>query len=81
MIVGQRHIHHGSDDDLTVDDSRFEIVEGDLKLKSGQALDYEAAASVTVTVTATDQGGSGLGYSESFTIAVNDIPDTTPLTP
>lgn len=54
-----------------VSDSRFEVVGGDLKLKSGVSLDFEAASSVQVNVTTTDQGG--LSYSENFTIKVSDV--------
>ena len=55
----------------SVDDSRFEVVDGNLKLVDGVSLDYEAADSVTVTVTATDINGAET--SEEFTINVNDV--------
>jgi hypothetical protein len=55
----------------SVSDDRFEVVSGQLKLKSGVSLDYETQSSVVVKITTTDQGG--LGYSESFTIAVKDV--------
>ena len=55
----------------TVSDARFEVVDGDLKLKDGVTLDHEEAASIDVTVTATDAGG--LTTAESFTITVNDV--------
>ena len=58
---------------LSVDDARFEIVGGQLKLKSGQSLDFESEPTVTVMVTATDQAGSGLALTESFTITVNNL--------
>ena len=38
---------------FTVDDARFEIVGGVLKLKDGVSLDYEAAAELTLVITAT----------------------------
>ncbi len=62
--VGNTHTY-------TVDDDRFEVVSGQLKLKSGMSLDHEAASSVQLKVTTTDQGG--LSYSETLTIAVNDV--------
>src|SRR5690606_34574016 len=40
-------------------------------LKSGQSLDYEAAATVPVTLTFTDAGGET--YEEQFTIHVTDV--------
>ena len=56
---------------FTVDDARFEIVAGELRLKVGESLDYENEASVTVTVTATD--AQGLTVDEDFTIAVGNM--------
>ncbi len=53
---------------FSVSDDRFEVVNGQLKLKAGQALDFEAAASVPVVVTATDRGG--LSFQKTFTITV-----------
>ena len=54
-----------------VSDSRFEVVAGQLKLKTGVSLNYEAASSVNVTVTATDSGG--LSKSQVFTIGVTNV--------
>jgi hypothetical protein len=54
-----------------VSDSRFEVVGGDLKLKSGVSLDFETESSVQLKVTTTDQGG--LSYSENFTVKVTDV--------
>ena len=56
---------HGSTDagdthTWTVDDVRFEIVGGQLRLVAGQSLDFEAEPTVNLTITATDQGG-GVG--------------------
>lgn len=56
---------------LAVDDARFEIVGGALKLKDGESLDHEAEETVTVAITATDDDGGSL--SQSFTITVNDV--------
>lgn len=55
----------------TVDDERFEVVDGQLKLKDGVALDHEAESSVDVTVTATDRGN--LTDGETFTITVANV--------
>ena len=54
-----------------VSDDRFEIVDGQLKLKDGVALDHETEESVSVTVTATDAGG--LSTETTFDIAVGDV--------
>jgi hypothetical protein len=54
-----------------VSDDRFEVVEGQLKLKEGVSLDHEDAASVSVEITATDE--DGFGYTETFNIEVGDV--------
>ena len=53
-----------------VDDDRFEIANGDLKLKDGIALDFEQEPTVHIAISATDSGG--LSVSHVFTIDVND---------
>lgn len=55
----------------TVNDERFEVVDGQLKLKAGVSLDYEAVQKIDVEVTATDS--KGLSVEQVFTITVNDI--------
>ena len=55
----------------TVNDSRFEIVGDQLRLKQGVFLDFEADPSIVVTVTVTDIGG--LSFAKNFTISVNDL--------
>ncbi len=59
----------------SVSDSRFEIVNGSLRLKAGASLDFEAGPSVTVTVTGTDQTGSPFSISRNITLVVTDIDD------
>ncbi|MCE7998119.1 MAG: cadherin repeat domain-containing protein [Rhodobiaceae bacterium] len=61
----------GDSHSYAVDDARFEVVGGELKLKDGVSLDHEAESSVAVEVTTTD--ASGATYSETFTIAVGDV--------
>jgi hypothetical protein len=62
--VGDMHTY-------SVSDSRFEVVNGQLKLTAGTSLNYENGSSVQVTVTTKDQGG--LSYSEDFAIAVQNV--------
>lgn len=69
----------GNTHSYTVSDGRFEVVNGELKLKSGVSLDYETESSVQLKVTTTDQGG--LGYSEDFTIQVKDLSESTNAAP
>ena len=61
----------GDSHDYAVSDDRFEVVDGQLKLKDGVSLDHEAGESVSVTVTATDAGG--LETEAMFEIAVGDV--------
>jgi Ca2+-binding RTX toxin-like protein len=56
---------------FAVSDNRFEVVDGQLKLKEGVTLDHEEADSIDVTVTATDSGG--LSTDATFAIAVGDV--------
>ncbi|MEM6588678.1 MAG: PA14 domain-containing protein [Pseudomonadota bacterium] len=62
----------GDSHNFDVSDDRFEVVDGELKLREGVALDHEEAASIEVEVTATDSGG--LSLTESFTIEVAEMP-------
>ena len=55
---------------VTLDDGRFEISDGNLKLKEVESLDYEAAASVEVTITASDGMDS---TTATVTVSVNDV--------
>ncbi len=60
----------GDSHTYSVSDARFEVVDGQLKLKEGISLDHEAS-DVTITVTSTDSGG--LSIDQDFTIAVGDV--------
>ena len=55
---------------VTVDNERFEVTGGNLKLKDTEFLDYEANSSVEVTVTASDGDDS---TTATITITVNDV--------
>ncbi|MBC8048807.1 MAG: cadherin domain-containing protein [Chitinophagales bacterium] len=59
----------------SVSDERFEIANGELKLKSSVSLDHEAEPSVNLTLTATDAGGLSSSQTVSFTVSdVNEPP-------
>ena len=58
---------------FTVDDSRFEIVGTQLKLRAGQSLDKETEPTVNLLITTTDQAGAGLDYDQGFTIVVSNV--------
>ncbi len=57
----------------TVDDERFEVVSGELKLKDGVALDREAAETVLINITASFGSDS---FTKEFTVNVLDFPET-----
>ena len=70
-VVGWTDPDAGDTPTYSVSDTRFEIVGGMLKLKPGQALDYEAGASVPLTLTVTDAAGAS--YSEDFAVTVTNV--------
>ncbi|WP_134494265.1 cadherin domain-containing protein [Microvirga pakistanensis] len=53
---------------------KFEIVGNELRLRAGEALDYEAARSHSIQITVTDQRGASV--TKTVLITVNDIDDT-----
>ncbi|MFO0999358.1 MAG: DUF2341 domain-containing protein [Planctomycetaceae bacterium] len=53
----------------SVDDSRFEIVDGELRLKADQTLNYTVETTVTVNITVTDLFGAS--KTSSFLLNVN----------
>jgi VCBS repeat-containing protein len=69
----------GDTHSYTVDDARFEVVAGQLKLKAGQSLDFETEPSVNVTVTSTDAGG--LSTNQLFAITVSNVNDPPVVSP
>ena len=65
----------GDSHSFVVSDDRFEVLDGQVKLKDGVSLDHEEAASLTLEVTAIDSEGNT--FDQSFEIAVADVPDVT----
>jgi hypothetical protein len=55
---------------FVVSDDRFEVVNGQLKLKDGISLDFEQTPGLDITVTATDKAGNQV--AEIFSISVGD---------
>ncbi|MDO4897288.1 MAG: family 20 glycosylhydrolase [Moraxella sp.] len=54
----------------TVSDERFEIIDGQLKLKSGQMVEFDKEPTITLNITATDQ--DGLSVQKAFVLSVED---------
>ncbi len=75
VVIGELNTTDPDSSDFTyqVSDKRFAVVDGKLKLKSGQRLDFERESSVNVIVTATDE--TNLSLSKGFTIRVTDVND------
>ena len=73
-VIGKLSVvdaNSGDTHSYTVSDERFEVVNGEVRLKSGIALDHEEAATIQLEVTATDSGG--LSLTETFEIDVIDV--------
>jgi hypothetical protein len=57
----------------SVSDDRFEVVDGQLQLKDGVALNHEVEDQITIDITVTDSQGAE--YIETFTVEVTDTND------
>ena len=55
----------------TVSDDRFEIVDGNLKLKSGNTVEYSTETTIVLSITTTDAAGETL--TQEFTLLVGSI--------
>ena len=65
-------------DEISVDDERFEVAGGNLKLKDGMDLDFEADTSpIEVTITATAAGDNA---THTVSVAINDANDAPEIT-
>ena len=56
---------------IVVSDNRFEIAAGQLQLKPGQGLDFEATPIINLDITARDAGG--LDFTTSFRIDITNV--------
>lgn len=79
-VVGQLATEDSDSTDshtYTVDDARFEISGINLRLKAGQAVDFESEPTIDVEVVSTDVAGAQI--TRSFTITVGDANDVAPI--
>lgn len=61
---------------FTVDDARFFVDGADnLRLKTGESLNFESEPTVNLLVTVTDLNGNGLSFNQTFAVSVNDLID------
>ncbi|WP_314262098.1 glycosyl hydrolase family 28-related protein, partial [Cardiobacterium hominis] len=77
--VGKLTLHDrsvGKDYTYHVSDPRFEIVDGTLKLKAGQKINYDQEQTVAVSVTVSNSGG--MTMRKTFTLHVEDDPNYPP---
>ena len=65
------HPQDTTDFTYAVSDSRFEVVNGELKLKDGNALDHEQESEVSLDITVKDPDDNT--YTETFTIQVGNL--------
>lgn len=72
-LVGVSDPDSGDAHSWLVDDVRFEVVAGELRLKPGQSIDGGVESTINLTLTATDVGG--LNTNASFTLNVSE-PET-----
>ncbi|WP_153301682.1 tandem-95 repeat protein, partial [Endozoicomonas arenosclerae] len=68
----------GDSHTYTVSDNRFEVVNGQLKLKDGISLDHETESSISLDVTTEDSEGAS--HTDNFTLSVTDINDAPVVT-
>jgi hypothetical protein len=74
VMVGSASAVDDDDGDnvtFSTTDPRFTFVGGNLRLKPGEQLNYEAGATIAVTIRATDS--SGLVGEQVFVLTVNDV--------
>ncbi|MEM8987036.1 MAG: PA14 domain-containing protein, partial [Pseudomonadota bacterium] len=62
--VGDSHTY-------AVDDARFEVVDGEVRIANGADFDHESEPEIDITVTATDAAGQSV--SETFIVNVTDV--------
>ncbi len=70
-ILTTTDVDFGDNHTYSVSDSRFEIVASQLKLKTGQSLDFETEPTVALTITTTDSGTAS--FDKPFVISVSDV--------
>lgn len=61
--------------ELSVSDDRFELQDGELRLKDGVGLDYESEPEVPVAITARDSHSDDIWLTETITLTVQDTND------
>ncbi|MBK8158162.1 MAG: cadherin domain-containing protein [Rhodospirillaceae bacterium] len=75
-LIGTLAVIDGDSDEtygfeLLSDETRFEIVNGELRLKDGQELDFETEPAITLSVKVTDS--RGLSYTNELQVTITDV--------
>ncbi|NEQ49515.1 MAG: S8 family serine peptidase [Leptolyngbya sp. SIO3F4] len=81
-IVGELTINPESDTSdfiFNINDSRFEIIDGQLSLRKGNALDFEHEPKVGIQITAVSITDPNETFAQPFTLEVEDRPDALTL--
>lgn len=76
-IVGEISITDNDTDDthsLSVDDARFEIIDGQLSVKPGVVIDFETEPQIPLTITTLDSEGEP--YSQLINLLIEDLNDS-----
>jgi VCBS repeat-containing protein len=69
-------VDSGDSHSYVIDDPRFEVAGGQLKLRAADRLDFEIESTVLITVTSTDSQEAV--YNEPFLVTVTDVNDNAP---
>jgi len=69
---------HGDTHTFVVDDSRFEVIGNELRLRAGVTLNHEATPTIMLAITATDRGG--LAIDRLFDVQVENVNEPPRLT-
>jgi hypothetical protein len=64
-----------SDFTISVSDSRFEVVNGNFRLRNGQYVEWATADAITVTLTATSSTGEQLSKNTLIRVIPNQLPN------
>ena len=71
IVISSSDPDAGDSVSYSVDDDRFEVIDGKLRVKAGKKFDFETEPMVELTITGTDKGG--LASSRIVTLNVSNV--------